>query len=300
MRGNVSVKPGLPSAPRASWLGALRGDCHEGRLSVHETPEGYGRSPYPHQPQGQGGYPPQQPYPGPGGPGQGGPGQGFPGQGYPGQGYPGEAGRPPYGEGLPPYGGGPPYGGQQPPGGPWGPGGYGPPGPGGPGGPTGPGGPGWGPPPGPPNKNSGLIVVVAIVAVLVVLGGGGAIVWALSSGGGHPSTPIAQSSAPLPPDTPSGLPTAVPTPSESVPVPTPSDDVALTAKPGECVRNTGSDSKPHLIKVSCHAGAYKVLKRFYATSSASRCKSVHGYNASYTRKNSKYSVLSFVLCLKKL
>jgi hypothetical protein len=154
---------------------------------------------------------------------------------------------------------------------------------------------------GPPNKNSGLIVVVAIVAALVVLGGGGAIVWALSSGGSrHKTTPIAQSSAPLPPDVPSAFPTAVPTPSESVPLPTPTDDVALTAQPGDCVRNTGTDSNPHLIRVSCRPGAYKVLKRFYATSNSDRCKSVRGYNASYTRKNTKYSVLSFVLCLKRL
>lgn len=244
---------------------------------MHEPPEGYGHEPYPGQPQGQGGYPP--PHQGQGG---------YPPQQPP---YPGP-GQPPYpGPGAPS-----PYGGQPPPAGdPWGRqgmgGGFGPPGPPGPG--------GWGPPPGPPRKNSGPIVGVAIVAVLVLLGGGGAIIWALSSGTKKPA-PVAVSTAPTaePSDT-----IAAPPPSDSgppFPSSAPTSDPALTAQAGDCVKNTGTEKSPHLETSTCHSGAYKVLRRFYATSNYDKCKSVPGYTAAYRRRNTSYSVLSFVLCLKKL
>ncbi|MFL6057066.1 MAG: hypothetical protein ACJ72W_29835 [Actinoallomurus sp.] len=251
---------------------------------MHQSPEGYGQGPYPNQPQG--GYPPQQPP--------------YPGSGYPGGGqqpYPGQGG---YGEGQSPY---PqqPYGGwpQPPPGGPWGGGGGF--------GPSDPSGPrGWGPPPGPPRKNNGPIVVVAIAAALVVLGGGGAIAWALSNDG-TPKHPIAITTPSvrygLPTDSPTGgYPTIGPSPTDSspsFPSSSPSLDAAAAAQPGDCVKNTGTKTAPHLDKTTCHSGAYKVLRRYSGTSDWDKCKTVPGYTAAYRRKNT-YSFLSFVLCMKKL
>jgi hypothetical protein len=257
-------------------------------LSVHQSPEGYGQGPYSNPPQGQGGYPPQQPP--------------YPGQGYPGPGqqqpYPGPGGYPPGGS-SPYYPGDPqqPYGTPPPPsGGPWGGGGgYGPPEPPGPG--------GWGPPPGPPpRKNNGPIIVVAIVAALVVLGGGGAIAWALSGGDDEPKRPIAASTSPLPTDVPTnGYPTVPPSPtaSPSFPASSPTTDAAAAAQVGDCVRNTGTKTAPHLVETACRTGAYKVLKRYSGTSDWDKCKGVPGYTAAYRRKDT-YSFRSFVLCMKKL
>ncbi|MCO5999293.1 LppU/SCO3897 family protein [Actinoallomurus rhizosphaericola] len=258
---------------------------------MHESPESYGQGPYSNQPQGQGGYPPQQPYPGQGYPGQQ---QPYPGQGGAGQQpYPGQGGQQPY---YPsdPYGGG---GQQPPPGGPWGGGGGG----FGPSEPSGPGG--WGPPPGPPRKNNGPIIVVAIVAALVVLGGGSAIAWALSSDG-HSKKPISlpTPSFSVPTGAPTGgYPTVEPSPTDSPDVPTssPTLDAAATVQPGDCVRNAGTDSAPHLVQTTCHSGTYKVLKRYTGTSDWDKCKNVAGSTAKYRRKND-IAILSFVLCMKKL
>lgn len=255
-------------------------------MSVHESPEGYGQGPYSNQPQGQGGYPPQQPYPGQ-------PGQGY-GQGqqpYPGQGgYPGEGQQSPYYPNDPQQ----PYG-AQPPGGGWGGGGggYGPSEPGGPG--------GWGPPPGGGRKNNGPVIVVAIVAALVVLGGGIATAVALSGGDDKKKPPIAVSTSPLLPTTSptGGYPTVDPSESPSVPTSSPTLDAAATAQPGDCVKNAGTQSKPHLEDSTCHSGAYKVLKRYSGTSDWDKCKGVPGYTAAYRRRNT-YTFMSFVLCMKKL
>jgi hypothetical protein len=246
----------------------------KGRPFVHEQPEGYGHEPYPNQPQGQGGYPPQQPQ--------------YPGQ-QPGQEY----GRQP-----------PPYGAQQPPpgGGPWGqtqPSGWGPQDPMGPG--------GWGPPPGPPQKgNSGPLIAVAAVAALVLLGGGGAIVWALSGNGDKPSHPVAVSAppttAPTFPD-PSGLPSvpAFPTPSvPDFPTPTgsPTLDESMFVQAGDCVRITGKAPDLKMFKADCGNAPYKVLKRYSGTSDRNKCRSVPGYTTAFWAKSKKYSFLSYVLCLK--
>jgi hypothetical protein len=264
---------------------------------VHDQPEGYGQEPYPNQPQGQGpaGPPPQQPpYP------------------YGQQPY----GQPPYG-GQPydqqpydqPYGQQPPaYGGvQQPPagGGPWGPAppaGYGPQDPMGPG--------GWGPPPGPPQKrNSGPVIAVAAIAAVVLLGGGTAIVWALSDNGGDPVHPVAVSSPPAVPTSPdpTGLPSTFPTPSvpfptPSVPFPTPTGsptlDESMFVQAGDCVRISGKSPHLKMFKVECGKAQYKVLKRFSGTSDRSKCHGVPGYTTAFWAKSKKYTILSYVLCLK--
>jgi hypothetical protein len=250
---------------------------------VHEHPEGYGQEPYPNQPQGQGpgGYPPQQPP------------------------YPGQQGQPPYGgqpgppPGPPPYGQQPAYGPQQPWGQP-GSGGFGPQDPMGPG--------GWGPPPGPPGKNnSGPVIAVAAVAALVLLGGGGAIVWALSGDSGKkPVHPVAVSTPPTTAPSftpPSSFPSAFPTPTfPSIPTPSSSStsDQSMFVQAGDCVRITGKSPHLKMLRADCDSAPYKVLKRYSGTSDRSKCRGVSGYTTAFYATNKKYTILSYVLCLKRL
>jgi hypothetical protein len=278
---------------------------------VQEPPENYGRGPEGHPPnpyhgQGEPPYGAQGRYPGP--PQH--PNQGEPPYGaqYP-QGGQYPQGESPYGpqypQADPPYGGQQPQGespyggqGQQPygapqpaPGGGWGQGGgFGqPPVPG-----------GWGPPPGPPKKGSGPIVVVAIVAVLVLLGGGGAIAWALRADNKPRHAPVAASSTPVLPPSPT-FPTAVPSPDDT-PVPTPSStgDQSMFVKAGDCVRIAGKAPRLRMLRVACDSAPYKVLKRFSGTADKTKCRGVRGFTTVFYAKNTKFSVLSYVLCLKHL
>jgi hypothetical protein len=162
--------------------------------------------------------------------------------------------------------------------------------------PMGPGG--WGPPPGPPGKNnSGPVIAVAAVAALVLLGGGGAIVWALSGDSGNkPVHPVAVSTPPttlpsFPP--PSSFPSAFPTPSSSS-----TSDQSMFVQAGDCVRITGKSPHLSMLRADCGSAPYKVLKRYSGTSDKTKCRGVSGYTTAFYATNKKYSVLSYVLCLK--
>jgi len=167
---------------------------------------------------------------------------------------------------------------------------------------------GWGPPPGPPGKNnSGPVIAVAAVAALVLLGGGGAIVWALSGDSGKkPVHPVAVST---PPPTvpsfspPSSFPSAFPTPTfPSIPTPSSSStsDQSMFVQAGDCVRITGKSPHLKMLRADCDSAPYKVLKRYSGTSDRTKCRGVSGYTTAFYATNKKYTILSYVLCLKRL
>lgn len=180
----------------------------------------------------------------------------------------------------------PPYG-QPPP-----PGGYGPP----PGPPPGP--PGWGPPPGPPSRppnNGGPVIILAIVGVLVVIGVITGVYFVVAGDDDdHRTTPVA-------------VPTDVPSYSYTPPTPTytpysppntyspPPTYSAWTPEPGDCVRNSGTYSKPILHKSTCSSGNYRVLRRYNGTTNVYRCEVPNRtwYGVWYTNPE-------FVVCLRKL
>jgi hypothetical protein len=162
---------------------------------------------------------------------------------------------------------------------------------------------GWGPPPGPPGKNnSGPVIAVAAVAALVLLGGGGAIVWALSGDDGNkPVHPVAVSTAPTLPPPPSSFPSTFPTPSSPA-FPTPSSsstsDQSMFVQAGDCVRISGKTPHLKMLRADCDSAPYKVLKRFSGTADKTKCRGVSGYTTAFWATNKKYSILSYVLCLK--
>jgi hypothetical protein len=167
---------------------------------------------------------------------------------------------------------------------------------------------GWGPPPGPPGKNnSGPVIAVAAVAALVLLGGGGAIVWALSGDSGKkPVHPVAVSTPPTTAPSftpPSSFPSAFPTPTfPSIPTPSSSStsDQSMFVQAGDCVRITGKSPHLKMLRADCDSAPYKVLKRYSGTSDRSKCRGVSGYTTAFYATNKKYTILSYVLCLKRL
>jgi hypothetical protein len=165
---------------------------------------------------------------------------------------------------------------------------------------------GWGPPPGPPGKNnSGPVIAVAAVAALVLLGGGGAIVWALS-GDDKPVHPIAATtpptSAPGIPPLPSSFPSSFPTPSSPA-FPTPSSsstsDQSMFVQAGDCVRISGKTPHLTMLRADCASAPFKVLKRYSGTADKTRCRGLPGYTTAFWATNKKYSILSYVVCLKR-
>ncbi|MEY9845796.1 hypothetical protein [Streptacidiphilus sp. MAP5-3] len=70
---------------------------------------------------------------------------------------------------------------------------------------------------------------------------------------------------------------------------------ADTAKVGDCVQNTGSDSSPdvHVISCSDSNAKFKVLQVFNNSSDDSQCQNVQGVVAAYTESGSN----DMVLCL---
>jgi hypothetical protein len=197
----------------------------------------------------------------------------------------------------------PPYGGSSGPG-------FGPPG--GPPGSSGPpGSPGWEPPPGQPKPKNGaaLVIVVVIVAFVLLIGGvlGLAFLYgaddpkkpkAALPSGGRPGTltpsaydPPAYSPPPVPSDTPADSPSDVPD--------SPSEEPSTAAtvfdpQPGQCVKNTGTASKPRLYISTCAKGHYKILNRIDGTTNIKRCdKTDYTYAVWFT--DPKY-----VLCLREV
>ena len=198
----------------------------------------------------------------------------------------------------PPYGGPPPYG--------QGMGGYGPPagppglpGPPGPPGPMGP--PGWGPPPGGPRKpDNGGAVVIVLAVVLVLLLGGGTGLWFLydadKSAGDAVSAPTYSPPA-IPTYSPPALPTFTPySPPDDLPTSPPPTSYApvFNPQPGDCVKNTGTYSRPHLYISGCTPGHYRIIDRIDHTTNPRRCASTgYTYAAWFTSP-------AYVLCMRRL
>jgi hypothetical protein len=144
-------------------------------------------------------------------------------------------------------------------------------------------------------------VVLAIVAVLVVLVGGGAIIWAVS---GHDDknrhTPVAASSVPALPPVPS-FPSTLPTDSPPLPNPTSTDeDQSMFVQAGDCVRIAGKAPRLRMLRMDCDSAPYKVLRRFSGTADQKKCRNVPGFTTVFYAKNTQSSILSYVLCLKRL
>lgn len=164
-----------------------------------------------------------------------------------------------------------------------------------------PGPPGWGPPgpPGPPRKpnNSGAIAFVIIVAVVLVIGAGAGI-WLLYDAGKEASRALPTPSwsyTPAPIDTPTftytpPVPTDTYTP-YSPPQPTYS---SFDPKPGDCVKNTGTFTRPRLYEAGCTPGHYRIIERIDGTTNKNRCNST---GATYIVWN---YVPEYVLCLRRL
>ncbi len=200
----------------------------------------------------------------------------------------------------PPYGGPP----QPPPGMGPGPGmgGFGPP-PGAPG----PGMPGWGPPPPRGQNNAGAVIAVILVAALVVVGGVGAGIWWLYRTGekarsaavaplpsisGFPS-PSSGSSAPAVPG--SSVPATLPSDGYTPPPtysPPPTYTPVFDPRPGDCVHNSGTYSRPILHESHCTSGNYKILRRYDGTNDRNRCR-VGTYAVWYTQPK-------FILCMRRI
>ena len=145
----------------------------------------------------------------------------------------------------------------------------------------------WGSPASPPRRNTLIIALVATLGVLIIAGLG-TTAWLLTKR-----------------DT---KPTAQPAPSASVvagpaPAPLGSEDARFFAKVGDCVVNSGSDTKPEMRISACTTGTYKVLQRFKGTTTGEKdaevkCAKVKGYTKWYFY-DSPYDDFDFVLCLKE-
>jgi hypothetical protein len=74
---------------------------------------------------------------------------------------------------------------------------------------------------------------------------------------------------------------------------------ARFAKPGECVLNQGTDTKPDLIMVRCEPGSLEVLERKEGTTNVEECRSVAGYRYHYFYDSDLGDSFDFVLCMRK-
>ncbi|WP_203912669.1 LppU/SCO3897 family protein [Rhizocola hellebori] len=74
---------------------------------------------------------------------------------------------------------------------------------------------------------------------------------------------------------------------------------ARFAKPGECVLNQGTDTKPDLIMVKCEPGSLEVLERKEGTTNVEECRSVPGYRYHYFYDSDLGDSFDFVLCMRK-
>jgi hypothetical protein len=185
----------------------------------------------------------------------------------------------------------PPYGGQPPP--PPGMGCYGPP----PGPPGPPGSPGWGPPPGPPRRNNnGAIVIVVIAAVVVLIGGGAGIIWLFNKG--EDAASAVSSPTPSFPSLPSfdtpTIPSFTPPPSPTFPEEPPTSSPVFDPQPGDCVRNSGTFTRPILHISGCTPGHYRIIDRIDGTTNKNRCNGT-GYTYAVWYYNPK-----FLLCMRRL
>jgi hypothetical protein len=184
----------------------------------------------------------------------------------------------------------PPYGGPQPPPGP---GMYGPP-------PGPPGPPGWGPPGGPRRPNNGGAAVVIVIVVFVLLIGGGAGLWLMFDVGASARSAAVPTYSPpdlptptySPPALPSYTPYSPPTDTPTSPLPTYSS--AFNPQPGDCVRNTGTYSRPRLYISGCTPGHYRIIDRIDHTTNTRRCAST-GYTYAVW-----FDSPAYVLCMRGL
>jgi hypothetical protein len=67
---------------------------------------------------------------------------------------------------------------------------------------------------------------------------------------------------------------------------------------GDCVRISGKTPHLKMLRADCDSAPYKVLKRFSGTADKTKCRGVSGYTTAFWATNKKYSILSYVLCLK--
>jgi hypothetical protein len=74
---------------------------------------------------------------------------------------------------------------------------------------------------------------------------------------------------------------------------------ARFAKPGECVLNQGTDTKPDLIMVRCESGSLEVLERKEGTINVEECRGVAGYRYHYFYDSDLGDSFDFVLCMRE-
>lgn len=83
------------------------------------------------------------------------------------------------------------------------------------------------------------------------------------------------------------------------PVPPRPSKSARFADQGDCVINTGSESKPDLMLVNCAPDTYEVLARIEGTTRVRDCEKVEGYKYHYFYDSELGDKFDFVLCMRK-
>lgn len=144
-------------------------------------------------------------------------------------------------------------------------------------------------------------MIIIVVAVFVLLVGGGAGLWLLYDVGAAASS-AASAPSYSPPDLPTPpaySPPAVPsfTPYSPPDLPTKPTDTyspVFNPQPGDCVRNTGSFTHPHLYISGCTPGHYRIIDRIDGTTNTKRCAST-GYTYAVW-----FNSPAYVLCMRGL